>query len=329
MKLILLLCLMGLLNIQVCLGYTPTLESLLRNGNNTDIGMNTVYANLSVIEVDPESNTALKDLEGNISKKFLKLLIYNEREESPVLVQLNYNDGGLSANLMAKYFQRSFTTSKSLGVLDEQVDANFFYSLMGMLLNNKSSFLIDFLKGNHQFVKNNNDLINNKKLRLLSEYKRYLIAKKDDEELELENPFKPTDEEKVSEVKEVQAASFLEKDNIVKKVKVEDDFFWLVEHEGLYLKFGSDHRIIELRVQTRLGKLEAVFGKFIPRESKLEFQEFIWFKDGTGKKYEIKATKFSMFKDNKDMLNKRIKRYQKTIEKNEITDFSLFPNFIL
>ena len=71
-------------------GYIPTVESLLRNGANKDVGSNTVLMNAVITDVseDVEESTEF----GNHA---VKILINNINEKSPKILQLEYAKNGL------------------------------------------------------------------------------------------------------------------------------------------------------------------------------------------------------------------------------------------
>lgn len=308
--------------------YTPSFDSLLRNGNNVDIGTNTVIANLTIQEIDPENNQPIKN-EDIITRETLKLLILNEKEDYPKLCQINYKGGVMSDASLVNYEQRSFRRVSEVIRNDENVDGQFFYAALSMLLNNDSAMLIEYLKKHNSNVKKNSELVNKEKFSLLRKYKNYLIESKDEEKEGLENPLKPISEDKQARVEEIKKENFLNNDRLVKKIKLEDDFYWIVDNNGLYARFGNDHRLKELRVKTALGDIELVLGKFVLHGSQIEFPEFIWFKSVTGKKYEIKGTRVSMFQDSKENHIKRLKRYSKAAEENNIVKSETKPDFIL
>jgi hypothetical protein len=308
--------------------YTPSLESLLRNGNNIDVGNNTVLANLSILEIDPENNLPLKE-DNIVNKETIKLLILNEKEDYPKLCQVNYKGGVMNSVSLINYKERSFKKLNDVIKNDENVDGQFFYATLSMLLNNNGSMLIEYLKKYNSKIKLNTELVNKNKSRLLKKYKSYLIASRDDEEGKLENPLKPLAEDKKEKVTEIKNANFLDSDPLVKKIKVEDQFFWIIDNNGLYARFDNDHRLRELRVKTGVGEVELVLGKFVIHGSQIEFPEFIWFKSVSGKKYEIKATKVSMFQDTRENHTRRIKRYSKASEENKLVAPEVKLDFIL
>ncbi len=287
-----------------------------------------MVANLSIVSIDPETNEPIKT-EEIYQKETVKFLLINENEEIPKLCQVNYAGGVMGNSTLINYEQKRFKKLSDLFSNNENVDGELFYSLMSMLLNNNGKLLIDYLKKTNSKIRSNVELVNRDKLNLLKNYKSYLIAAKEEDAADLENPLKPKAEDKRLRVNEIKASSFLKADPIIKQVKVEDDFFWEVDADNVTARFDSSHRMKELTVKTSLGQIELVLGRFVLFGSQMEFPEFIWFKDLAGRKYEIKATKVSMFQDNSDNHRKRVKRYSKASEENKLTKPEIRPSFLL
>ncbi len=323
------ICLWLLVMSSSVLPYKPTFESLLRNGNNINIGKNTVLANLTISEIDPISNQKRTSEEGIINNSFVKYVIFNENERYPEMTQLEFSANSFRTNMMKRKSVYRFTSFKSLGLNNEQIEAKLYYSLMNMLLVNKSSMFMDLLKSIDPNVRTNKELINQEKLALLRSYKTYLIAIKNDKESNLENPLKPSAEDKKEKAKSVYNDVLLKNDNLVKRQKVGDDFFYLVDSDKIKVKLDADHNLLEMTLETNLGKLSIVLGSFLKMGSGLSFPEYIWITDLSGKKFEIKMEKFSMFPDNQNAHRNRLKKYQKSIETNNITDEAIRPNFLL
>ena len=164
----------SILCFQQVLGYSPSLESLLRNSNNVDIGNNTVMASLVITELDPETNNPLSTDDKIAHKSAVKFVIFNENEDRPTITQVEYKDTSFNYGALYDVNERSFSRLSSLIRNSEMVDAKSFYSVMAMLLNNDGSFLIDFIKSYEPKAQKNSELVNSRKVKLLSEYKRYL-----------------------------------------------------------------------------------------------------------------------------------------------------------
>lgn len=309
--------------------YEPSLESLFRNSNNVDVGNNTVVANLSIKELDPETNQPLK-AEDSLSRELsVKLLVYNENEERPRLTQVEYKGGKISYATLFDFKEKSFNRLGNLIRNPEAVDAKAFYSLMAMLLNNDGSFMVDFLKTFNSKVKSNSEIINRKKVKLLSDYKNYLLAVKKEKETPIPNPLQPEAEEKKERVREIMRESFLKKDELIKRVKRNDRFVWSVAEENITANFDSNHRIRDMKVSTGMGDIQFVFGRFLVFGSQFEFPEFIWMTDTAGKKYEIRASSIKIFQDSSKWHQSRLEKYLKAKKENNFSEAPFKPSFAL
>lgn len=306
--------------------YAPTLDSLLRNGNNQDIGKNTVVANLYIREVAQDSNDDVK------ATTALKMVIFNENEIKPKLIQVDYAGGKVSSKLLIDVDVIDYSTLRSVKNEKAQTESEVFYALMSSLLNNNSNQLLELFEKNNVDIKRNKNLVNEEKSGLLTRYKRYLKEVKEstqEQSIDLANPLKPDDEDEKLRVEEILAKPYLKEDLLVKRVKEQNDFYWIVENEKLYIKFDKDHRLKLMKLITDEGSIEVICSRFVIQGSKLEFPEFIWIKDLSGRKYEITAKSLRMFSDNRDNQRKRIIRYQKSKAENEISDVTIKPDFLL
>ena len=68
--------------------YTPTVESLFRNGNNVDVGSNTIVGTLKIErKIKPEQMELLKEFP---IRSAVKVLFGNEREDRSKFIQIDY-----------------------------------------------------------------------------------------------------------------------------------------------------------------------------------------------------------------------------------------------
>ena len=95
------------------------------------------------------------------------------------------------------------------------------------------------------------------------------------------------------------------------------------------MKFDSDHRMKMIKLITDLGVIEIICSRFVVVGSQLEFPEFIWFKDLSGKKFKISAKSIRLIKDSKENYYKRVQKYKKLKEANNITNNELKPEFVM
>lgn len=302
--------------------YIPTFDSLLRNGNNADIANNTVVANLKIKYIPAADSEEAKS--PILLNNALKYVVYNEREDYPKLVQLQYAGGKIArANLHdVKVFP--FHNLKSVSRGNENVEQQFFYSILGILINNDSSLMVEFLKKQGLRIQANKELVNKEKLRLLRDYRYYLKQMKESSTVanDLKNPLQPSDPEEREKVNEIMKTPYLGQDSFVKRFKNGDYFNWVVETDQVYASFDYDHRLEEVTLKTNNGELKVTCGRFLVMGSKLEFPEVVTITDFAGNKYEIRAVSLKMFPDNSKRYFERLKRYKKQINENKLSEVS-------
>lgn len=311
------------------LAYVPSVESLFRNGNNEEIGNNTVVANFEVNrKLKEETASVIKD---QPLKSAYKILIGNENEDRPRFIQLDYRDGILSDETLNKVNYRNTFSLKGLSLNSEQDEVKLFYSIMGSLLTNNSSLMMEFLDEINSKIKRNKSLINQEQLSLLNSYRYYLKEKKEDENSDENNPLKPTAEEQRKKVKELLNRGFLVESPFVKRVFENNKFYWDVTNDKIMARFDSEtHQLKRLAIATVKGKIEIDCHNYILFGGGLEFPETIYFKDYSGQLFEVKMKKIISFKDNTSSFNKRLSDYEKEARQSDNKVQALIkPPFIL
>lgn len=300
--------------------YIPTLESLLRNGNNVDIANNTVVANLN-IKMTPAEN-AEKQTSAIVQNNAYKFIIFNEREDYPKFVQLQYVGGKITNSTLHDLKVFSFHKLSEISKNRENLEQRFFYSLMGILLRNDGSLMIDFLKEQGIRVQTNRELVNKEKTRLLKDYRYYLKKTKESSSVanDLKNPLSPSEQEDKIKVEEILARPYLSQDSMVKRFKNGDYFNWIVENDQLFISFDYDHRLEEITLKNSQGEMKVTCGRYILQGSNLEFPELVTMTDFNGNKYEIKLSSLKMFADSSQKHFDRLKKYKEKIDENKITE---------
>lgn len=301
-------------SLQVFAG-TPTLESLLRNGNNPEIGNNTIIANIKIKQLTTVEGVI--ETGEIVNQQAIKYLVNNEREEMPLLYQLEYSAGRIENKSLYSLKTIKFNKLKRVSHNKEKLEQRVYHSLMAILLRNDASLMVEFLREQGIEVKKNKELINRGKAKLLQDYKHYLRGVKE-EIADLKNPLKPEEDEKKKKVKETMKANFIKNDNLVSLRKSGDKFNWVVESEKLFVSFTHEHKIEEMIITTMAGKIEINLGRFLLQGSSLQFPEFINITVPNGSKFQIKLVSLKLIKDTPERFAKRIKNYEKAIKENLI-----------
>lgn len=334
-----------ILQMQLVHGFTPSVESLFRNGSNGDIDQKTVAANLLIESLKKEVTSEINDT-GDASERAVndlslklnlpryttvKLLFYNEGQRYPKLLQLDYADGSFANSKRANLHFKNSLRLNSLGLSEENIDARFFYAVMSSLLNNNGSLMIELAKSLGSNIKFNKELINQEKYQLLGRYKRYLEKKiQSNEDQAIKSPLVSDDTDKQSLINEIMSQKFYHESSNVSQVKEGDDFYWVVSDSILTAKFTDNNRHLKfIKIKTPSGIIEMVFRDYILYKSIHEFPREILFKTSLGDEFKISLKKLSVFEDSSDQLRRRVQRYKKSIQENNIQKAQLKPPFLM
>lgn len=314
--------------------YIPTVESLLRNPGNQDVGNNTVVGVLNIERIVKAEESELDTIP---RKNAIKILVGNEDIERPSFIQLDYRDAIVSDSTMNKiFYKRNFSLEK-LGLKEMiHVEASAFYSLMTSLLSNNSSLFMDLFLSLDPGVKANKDLLNKEQQALLHKYKSYLakITEKttDEENKEtISNPLKPeTDEDKLK-IKEILRSTYLINDGQMKRIREKNSFYWDFVSPFVFARFdGETHKLKRMTLTTEQGKIEIDCYNYILFNGKLEFPEIIYYKDLSGQMFEIKMSKMYSIKDKPGAFIKRLNNYGKILNNNSERNSEISkPSFLL
>lgn len=316
--------------------YTPTVESLFRNGSNGDIGQNTVSATFVLQkketapnEKSPEEAEENPSLIKKAPSVFTYKILFSNFAEKSSMVQVVYEGAVASAKSMseAAYYPRVDFASLRLG--KEQEEKKFFYALMASLLNNDGSLMVSFLNDIGAPVKFNTDRADREQLYYLDKYVKYLKLE-DDEREEKENPLEPKDPETAQKIQEVFKRPFLTASPYVKRVKEGDDFYWIVETEQAMAKFShDDHKLLEMKVKTDNGTMSAKCFNYILFGQDMQFPELLVVKDLAGTEHLLTMRKISAFSDTSERFIERVGDFKKSLNEEQKREFESKPSLTL
>lgn len=332
-----LLILILLLTTTTAQAYRPTLESLFRQGSNLEVIDKTVAVNLNILHTktqkeeiessveatspeaaaeEPTTNSLTEHLEELQKNYALKLFFYNTDQK---VMQIEYvNAVQANRNITQfKEYSNDFTQTFSKVGDDQKV----FFAVLNVLLNNNAKLMIETLKSFGAPVLSNEELINKDKKELLTKYKEYLVAVKEDKDNpELKNPLRPEDEEEIVKVKEVMKQGFYNEDQLVKRVKRGRYFTWQVDHESLLVRFNNSNLLRELKFSTPTGEYHILCGTYRTFKSGMKFPQKVSIKTPGGDEFEISAKNVFALGDKPDAMSIRRKRYTKHQAKNKFEE---------
>jgi hypothetical protein len=134
--------------------YVPTIESLLRNGGNKDVGNNTAVGILNITRVTEDSKSELS--ENAPRKNAIKVLFGNDDTDRMRFIQLDYRDGIVSDSTMNKVHYQGALSLEKLGVFEtNEVEAAVFYALMTSLITNNSKLFMELFASVDQTIQSN------------------------------------------------------------------------------------------------------------------------------------------------------------------------------
>lgn len=312
--------------------YVPTIESLLRNGGNQDIGKNTAVGVLNIERMITAEET---ELDNRPLKNAVKILFGNEDFPHQSFIQLEYKDGIVSNSTMNNILYKRNVSLEKLHLKNtNNIEASIFYALLSSLLTNRSKMFMELFSILDPSIKSNADLVNREQQSLLMKYKYYLTklaTASDDEKVNLINPLKPEDEEIRLKIKEILRSTYLINDGLVKRVRVKNKFYWDLVSPFIYARFdGENHKLKKMVITTEHGKIEIDCYNYLLFNGKLEFPEIIYFKDLSGQMYEIRMFKMYSIKDQVGAFLKRLKNYEKILSNNPEKNSKIIkPIFLL
>lgn len=313
MKSILIASIVNILFITTSFAYAPTLESLLRNGENPEIDEMTVLANIRI------KSTKINERDTEVSSnQALKYLIYNQNPSAPTLVQLEYAANSFKSENLYRIRTFQFNNIDRITKNAEQIEQRLFYAVLAHLLRNDGSFIIDLLKSQGFPIKENNELVNVQKQRLLASY-RYYLRKVKEGDTTVANPLKPEDSDAREKVEQIFNAPYILEDGLVKRHKNGDHFNWIVNTENLYISFDHDHKLEELSFETSAGKFSVTLGRSIIQGAGMEFPEEVVFKTPNNNEFKMELVSLKKFSDTPARQSKRMEEYQEDMRKNNIS----------
>ncbi|MCO4793796.1 MAG: hypothetical protein KC493_08795 [Bacteriovoracaceae bacterium] len=308
----------------------PTAEGLFRNGSNKDLSGNLIvltfvieeHVNRKLLDTSKVSEST-EEVEEMISKakvapRYFKVILGVEDEKRIESILIEYNNPKHSSNSVidAKYFPNILNKIAN----DDYLERELFYSVLNVLMLNDSRAISQVLKKHNSNFLNNEQLLNENKLKILNAYKNYLQTVKDDETLKetLENPLKSEDPEKQKEISEYLREPMYTKDNSVKLVRDNAEFFWKVDLEKTQVRFETKKgRMRELIHSNGGSTVKINFGEYILFDGIHELPKYIFVKDLLERVFKVQVTSYKAFNNTGDNFIKRYKKYSELVSKNK------------
>lgn len=317
--LLLLLCLYSL----TANAYLPLAESLLRNNNNEEVSKS--LARLT-FELTDNQNTQQSD-EQNQRSLFVKIIIYKQQLDEnsykyhavqTIHEQTDYEIASIVSLKVIDDVMKKVTMAKQQSLTD------FFYALMIIQTFNDSSVMMKFLNKYTVVLPTNESLVNSEKKGLLKQYKEYLSLARQREKEEKKNealnqdpsvsPLEPKTEEDKKLVNEILNKQFYKESALVSITKKDNDFFYMINSNGLNALFGLEKlRLHQFKMNLEGQELMAAFRNYIlydgvheiPRDIAINYQQ---------KKYEIKINSFRYINFSDRTFEEMVSSYKEAVK---------------
>lgn len=298
----------------------PTVEGLLRGGANPENIYDWSVFRLKIkkkkiVTLDAEGmkvegEESGQEAEEQFEEKHIKLIFSTKTDEPIKFIQIEYSTPSMKKEDIVSVFSSDDLLKQ---FEDEAFQERILF--MGILLGQSSgnsqilnSILVKFNKD----YRSNKDLLNQEKVDLYESYKKYLVAIKDDPDLEktLESPLRPVDVNKFGEVQKILKQEMYQDLNQVQIFNQGNRFFWkakLENFEGIFTLDG--HRMRNVNLVTPQGMISAGAKNYRMFSSNFYLPSVLLIKDVLEETYQIEVRQYQQFGKTPIGLNDLLKNY--------------------
>ena len=313
-----------------------SVESLFRNGSNPDIDRESSVVDLVVEELVDENQGEEISLSSRSPLKRRYRFIFNRNNDDNgklkdvELLQVEYDSlgkkerGGVIGLFESRTLFRYFRRKKNI-----QPERDIFWGLMGSLVLNKSNIMSSFLKKTDRGYRENKRIINRSRVRLYSNYKKYLHTIRDEPSLKnsLSSPLEPSTEKGRETVRKILSSPFYLPSGKFSLVRELEQFYVLLKLDKTQAKFtNGDMKLLNLKYGDSAGGIEVKLFDYVKQSNGYHFPKNIFF-DAMGKKYRIQIFSIKHLNYGEKGLNKMKKSLRDTFEarKAERSNKEKFP----
>lgn len=302
----------------------PTVEGLLRGGHNPEniydwsvfrlrvkkrkvatVDAEGVVKNTAETEVAPEDQQSLYET------KNIKVIFSTNLNEPIKFVEVEYSSPAMNKDQVIKVVHYNDLRKKfSEETFQERI---LFYGILLSLSSGNSSVLSNLLAKFNKDYKSNKDLLNQEKIGLYDDYKRYLVALKDKPELEktAESPLRPVDVGKLSEIQKVLKQEMYQDLKQVNIFKEGNRFFWKAKLENFEGVFTLDkHHLRRMSLTTPQGLITFGASHYRIFSSNFYLPGLLKLKDVIEETYEIEIKDYQQFGKTSLSMRDLLKNYE-------------------
>jgi hypothetical protein len=300
------------------MAYTPTIESLFRNGPNKEIDANTIVIELS-------SRKLANENEEPQEKIFYKYIFNVEKDEKYFALQLGYINSFAKENLKTLKFWPSFHFED---IVDLTAEQKVTYSLLTSLGLNDGRMILHFLRERGSQLKFNKEILNENQKLLLEKYMYFLSIKNqngDTELVQVDNPLLSEDSEKQAEINELLSQSFYRQSPLLKYVRSGKEFKWRAGDVFTAIFNYESHHLEQLTIPLMDSSLRVSVRNPILYKGKYELPSHLYIKLQNDDKYHIEILDYYRISEERSAYLNRVQRYQTRLEENKSNLTKTFP----
>ncbi len=309
---------LGMLN---CNASIPTVEGLFRNPSNGEITKKTAVIRFSIVRKALPTDSSASD-EENVTH-YVKYIFDTNLRTRVRAIQAIYNKKEMkSSDLVSVRYLNNISEEKLTR------EKKLFLAILSSLTLNRSQELMNYLKGISKDVKYNKENYDYEKKNLLNNYKKYLVAKKEDSEASLTNPLKPELLEEKEKVSETMKRPLFTQNETTKLRKKSRDFYWEVVLDNFQGEFENESLKVKKMEFNNLSSVDQfTFENYLLIDGIHSFPKLINMTI-LDNKYDVQVIRMIHIESKNKSLNQRMKDYSKTLESNEVTDYTIEYPFL-
>jgi hypothetical protein len=193
----------------------------------------------------------------------------------------------------------------------DNIEKDFFYSIMSIYLLNNEQLFLDFLKRQRITIPTNSQIKNYAQVKILNDY----IKRLEDEEQDLNLIPESFEEHKKEEYKKILAQTYLKPEKTIVRVRENETFYWEYRANNLFIRFDAQtHEIKNIEVLTSIGNLSISSRNYEELSNGFKFPKFLKFDLPDGTSYKISLEKLIIYDDNGSKFNRALQRALKELE---------------
>lgn len=302
------------------IAYVPTVESLLRNGQNGEVKSSFLALTLKISKVNPG---VAEETEKPIFSKFFYTL---GKDSQLRMWEMVYGQSSLSdTSILYKHFADPFSPT-IFGDTPVDIERGLFFSTLNSVLINDGSFMVDFLKSKGHKVFLNEEILNNAKKELISEQRQYLIKQKAGGAGNT-SPLQPGDAATKEKVKTLMSQPMFTNTSQVSLDRCERGPCWKIKEQGFEAFIDDQTRqISKVSLKGTTGDIEIQLKDYRLMDGEHSFPSIMYVQNHLNELYKIEVLELKHTSQNTPNMHQKNKELDPFVKK--LKEVTPRPSFI-